>query len=500
MSGWDATSRPTWDPQGGTGENTQSHGAPDFAEEGGFPSSASPGTPPAIFLQDYDQNDFAQGGFDQGGFDQGGFDHSQQGRGDFAPTDFGQGDFGQGDFGQNGFGQADRGVRQYRDEADPGRSGYGQRASDPWDYPQQDFPPRDSREDFQRQSAGRDYAARDITDAGYADRRRDDSDSAARMDPALRDFFAPQPTRSDPLQQGYGQPRQGTRGYPGPGAPQGQGQGQGQGRGGQFGPGLSNGHRQQGGAAQGTRPGRWDDGPQRPGPRTARRQDSHAERRGLAPAAVAIGIVVVLGIAIGAYMLMRGKPAPTASSGSTPGATPTASAPTSTSTTQVGGGAAAAAYTLKTPATAGGYAKLSSIPSGVQTAAGATSQAIKSAVTATKGKVSSQVTAAYQLSGGQVLAFTGFKGTFNPNKVMASLAALGTDSHPAAAGPHGGMLACATTPAPSGTVCVWVTTTTLGITEFFSSTGPEVVTVQSKAAADTLKLRAGVEVAKSAKS
>ena len=50
---------------------------------------------------------------------------------------------------------------------------------------------------------------------------------------------------------------------------------------------------------------------------------------------------------------------------------------------------------------------------------------------------------------------------------------------------------------PSGAVCVWSTGSTLGITEFFSSTGPEALTAsQAKGAADALKLRNGVEAKK----
>jgi hypothetical protein len=108
------------------------------------------------------------------------------------------------------------------------------------------------------------------------------------------------------------------------------------------------------------------------------------------------------------------------------------------------------------------------------------------------------VTAAYQLSGGQVMTFVGYQGSFDPAQVVANLATLGANGQPYDPGPHGGKLACATAPGtPSGTVCVWVTPTTLGVTEFFSSFGPEVVTVQSKAAADTVRLREGVEAAKS---
>ena len=67
------------------------------------------------------------------------------------------------------------------------------------------------------------------------------------------------------------------------------------------------------------------------------------------------------------------------------------------------------------------------------------------------------------------------------------------------AGTHGGDLACIPSAGtPGGTVCVWVTTTTLGVTEFFASTGaPENVTDQPKAAQDTVNFRADAEAAKS---
>ena len=64
-------------------------------------------------------------------------------------------------------------------------------------------------------------------------------------------------------------------------------------------------------------------------------------------------------------------------------------------------------------------------------------------------------------------------------------------------------MACANVPATataaSGGVCVWVTATTLGVTEFFTQTGgPEVLTVaQPKGAADTVALRSSVETRKS---
>jgi hypothetical protein len=210
--------------------------------------------------------------------------------------------------------------------------------------------------------------------------------------------------------------------------------------------------------------------------------------------------VVVLGIAIGAFMLLRHHGSAAASGGSTAAPTYSRQPSKPASATPAGGtGTIKSGYKLTTPAKAGGYIKFRAVPTAVHTAAGATAKAIHDAALADGAKVTKEVAAAYQLSGGQVLAFTGYTGTFNPAKVMASLATLGTNAHTHAAGPHGGMLACATAPgSPGGTVCVWVTPTTMGITEFFAANAqPEVVLVQTKAAADTVKLRGGVEVAKS---
>ena len=97
------------------------------------------------------------------------------------------------------------------------------------------------------------------------------------------------------------------------------------------------------------------------------------------------------------------------------------------------------------------------------------------------------------------MSFAGYEGTFNPAKVLASLGQVGQGGQAYPAGAHGGDLACIPSAGtPGGTVCVWVTTTTLGVTEFFASTGaPENVTNQSKAAQDTVNFRADAEAAKS---
>jgi hypothetical protein len=468
MSGWDATSRPTWDPQDGPEENTQSFGVPDSwyspQEPAREPASPGPGNGT--------QGNGRQGNGRQGNGRHAGGPRAESPRGnqewDRAP-------------------QANPGR-----QADPGRQHYPDR---------QDYPDRSSRASAR---PPRDHRA-DPLGRGHAEfAASQDPEQAARMDPALRDFFAPQPERRGPG-QGQGQAQRQNPGQrPGSGLTQPAGRSAGHSRD-QWGPaqdtrdprrdqaGQGRGPRQPGGPFEDARPGDWDSQAPRQGSRSARHQEATAEGSGRT-ALIAVAVVVVVGIAVGAYLLVhRGHSSPPSAGPTThPTSSPTATKSTAPVPPKT------VAYTLTTPATAGGYPKLTTTPSAVQAAAGAVSQAIENAVKQDGAKVTGQVTAGYQLSSGQVLAFTGFKGRFTPAKVIASLATLGTHSQPGTAGPHGGMLACATAPgSPSGTVCVWVTTTTLGVTEFFSSTGPEVVTDQAKAASDTLKFRNSVEVAKS---
>ena len=163
--------------------------------------------------------------------------------------------------------------------------------------------------------------------------------------------------------------------------------------------------------------------------------------------------------------------------------------------TSGGAGAAAAAYTLSTPSTAGGY-PLGQDPKFVTTATG-TAKQITDAVTSGGGGTvkGSPVSAAYRLPAAQVITFVGYQGTFTPAKVLTILASLGTDPNTYQAGPNGGGLGCANTKStPSGAVCVWATSSTLGVTEFFDANGPETLNAaQSKGATDTVKLRADVE-------
>jgi hypothetical protein len=486
MSGWNASSRPTWDPHGGAGENTQAFSGPDSAagtdddwpepgasppgsgygerqrpedfqagrrpprhRAGGPPQEARPaGPPPDIFQQDPGYPAVAQR------------DNVQRG--------YGRPDPGQRDRAEYGYGQEADDREPYGREP-YGRGGYG--------AAQQDYEPQETA---QRDFAQRDYAGRDYAGRDYVGRDHLDPDSAARMDPALQDFFAPQPPR--------------------PGAQPGSGR---SGRSGQADPWNAPAARTATrSASPGARSASSGARSAPPGARSARRAGHRPARRGRTAAVIAVGLVVALGIAAAVIVLThRNSGTPTAT-GTTaaPTAAARASATPSASNTAAAGQPVAqpAGYTLATPATAGGYSKLAQAPAAFSSTAGQTALTVfRKATNTSSGKFPSDVTAAYQLSGGQVMTFVGYHGSFDPAKVVASLATFGTNRQSYDPGPHGGKLACATAPGtPSGTVCVWATATTLGVTEFFSAVAPEVVTIQSKAATDTVRLREDVEVVK----
>jgi hypothetical protein len=585
MSGWDASSRPTWDPQGGADEAT-SVGIPGFADSVGdrWPeasatrangASGAPGTPPDIFLQAYDSPDngrrpeHSKQERPANGYGRGAGRRSRQAqpRQDYSSQDFPAQDFPSQDFPAQGYASREFPTQGYPTQGYPSQDFPSQ------DRPAQDRPTQDrlrygptrgrrdypdTTQDSERADRGfqdrgfqdpgfqdpgfqdggfqdRGFQDRGFQDRGYPgfpDEPRADRDSAARMDPALRDFFAPQPgpARPDGAQRygGRGAAGQGTGFGTGPlpvQGPGGQGPGAqgpgGQGPGGQGpGPGYRPARRPappQGPGAPQSRPGRtgltgpmdglsgdWDDESRRPAaPRPPRRQDNQPRRKGNQPqrrgsmtVSVVIGVIVVLVIAIVAVLVLRHKSSPPAASGG--GSRPTTSATPKTTASAAVRGDASNAYVLTTPATAGGYKQATTaVPTAVQTDAGTTAQAVKADAVSASAKITKQVSAYYQLDSGQVLSFAGFEGTFNPAKVVAKLASLGTEVTAQAAGAHGGKLTCFTESTQNGTVCVWVTTTTMGVTEFFSSSGPEVVTHQAKAASDTVKLRDGLEAPKS---
>ena len=223
--------------------------------------------------------------------------------------------------------------------------------------------------------------------------------------------------------------------------------------------------------------------------------------------------MVVVVVAVGAYLLVHKPTGSSAANEATPTVTASSAIPTPTATakakpkasvnSRVSGSATTDGYVLSTPSVAGGY-PLGSDPHFLATTTATAATIEQSAVSGSGGTVTGKpVSASYTLPDEQTIEFVGYQGAFNPKTVMTNLKAFGTTEATYSAGPHGGEMACANVPATataaSGGVCVWVSATTLGVTEFFTqSGGPEVLTVaQSKGAADTVALRSSVETRKS---
>ena len=335
----------------------------------------------------------------------------------------------------------------YPAQAYAGQGYAGPGLADP-DYPGQDYPGRPGRGPQQP----------------FDDRR--DHDPSASLDPALQDFFAPQaggtPGYQDPWADSPAEPA-GTR------------------------------------YRQGDD---WDAPSRSPAPARGPRPDQR--RSGLGTRGfVAIGAVVAIIIVVAVVVFTRHSGSGATASGSS---TPSASAPAASQpagkasgTTSSSGSASTAAYVLSTPASADGFPKGSDpkfLAIATSTAGQVSSAVTQGAAGTVKG---SPVSAAYELPvGGQVVTFVGYQGKFTPAKVATLLSSLGTDPHSYTPGPLGGILGCANTPATgtvtSGAVCVWADSSTLGVTEFFSSTGPEALTAsQDKGAADTVAMRADIE-------
>ncbi|HEX4090924.1 MAG TPA: hypothetical protein VHZ33_19610 [Trebonia sp.] len=597
MSGWDTPSRPTWDPQDGPEDGTQAFPAPDDSgADDPWSQPAGSGWGGSADSQDFGRSEFGAADFGASDFGSAN-DHrapsSSPEPGSFSPEP------------GNGFAPESNGFPPERDGFFPqefeqrqpgatlpgrGRPGSGPQVSardePPWPGPGRQESRQESarpdygrtgeygrqdpgRADFDRPGAGgQDFPRREpgrtdfstySTYAGQPDQaeqapaaaNRGDSELAARMDPALQDFFAP--TKPDP-RYSSGRPSQSAQapGLPGPAAAS---------------PGLPGSGLPGSGLPGSGRPGpswadqdeqpppRRDDGrgPQRPnrqptpwedqadypstGPRTGGRdardgRDGRDGRNGqdrpvprgnrsdeseLLPASkgkriLAIAAVVVVVVAGGVYLAVHKTtgnnnvaadttPSPTASA---PASTPTAKPKASTTKSAVtGNGTSSGGYVLSTPDTAGGY-PIGSDPHFLSIATSTAATIEGSAVKGGGGKVAgSPVSASYTLPDAQTIEFVGYQGTFDPTTVMANLKAFGSAETSYSPGPNGGKLECANTPGtasdPSGAVCVWVTKTTLGFTEFFTQAdGPEPLnTAMDKGAADTVGLRASVEKLKS---
>jgi hypothetical protein len=430
--------------------------------------------------------------------------------GDYGPT---------GDYGRAGeYGRTGEYGRQESARADFDRPG----------APSQDFPRRDpGRAEFSAYST---YSGQqDQAEQAPPAVSRGDAEFAARMDPALQDFFAP--TKPDPRYTsgrpsqaaqppGLPGPRQLGPGQPGPGQP------------GPGGPGPEwseqgeQPSRRGGGTGPQRRPRRaedpWEDptdfrssgsGDGRPGAGRYDEDEDEPASKGKMLAAIG-GVVVVLAAAGIAYLAVHGSNSGnnvaggTAPTTSTSASGPTAAAkPNSTGAAKspnvTGSATSAGAYVLSTPSTAAGF-PIGSDPHFLATATSTVAAFEQSGIKGGGGTVTgSPVSASYTLPDAQTIEFVGYQGNFNPTTVMANLKDYGSSEATYPAGPNGGDLACANTTAtastPSGAVCVWVTKSTLGFTEFFTQAdGPESLnSAQTKGAEDTVDLRASVEKLKS---
>jgi hypothetical protein len=231
---------------------------------------------------------------------------------------------------------------------------------------------------------------------------------------------------------------------------------------------------------------------------------------------VVLGLAASVGLVWGAVQLTHVSwgeppPAPASAPASTPTITPSTSSndtgttPAATPTAAGGEGlGSGTAWAMTAPSTAGGYTKHTPMPSGMLATRTANATALMHAVVASGGKPDGgsakpkYVSADYLVPGNQAIAYVGFTGTFSPASVMDAFGKIAGNVVSESAGSHGGQLACGSMSAnsgPSGTVCVWATTTSLGMAGFYGNSTPEHV-ASTKAGEDTVKLRGDAEVTK----
>jgi hypothetical protein len=479
---------PSWDlpVRGGNGRGRNGTGANGTGDQpSAWEQSPAWGEPQ---WQDAHRQDFSrQDDYDRQDPGRQEFGRQEFGRQNFGREDFGREDFGREDFGGQGFGSQDP-IGQDLARRQPGLS-YSD--AQPGYAAQPGYPAQPDQSDQLRPPAG-----------------HQEEERGARTDPALQDFFSP--TASGPR---YGpRPGQGRRELEAP-------------RGSQSpqAPGRPADPWDEPAAYQSSGPQRSLDRPGSRGPAGSRAGSGSGggvgvrdSSDGIRPSRIlAVGAVVAVVVAAGAYLLLHKPAGSSAANDTAPTVAASTGVPTPTTSAKANvkakanvnsrgpGGATAGGYVLSAPSVAGGY-PLGSDPHFLATTAATAATIEKSAVSGNGGTVTGKpVSASYTLPAEQTIEFVGYQGTFNPKTVMTNLKAFGTTEATYSPGPHGGEMACANVPATataaSGGVCVWVTATTLGVTEFFTQTGgPEVLTVaQSKGAADTLALRASVETRKS---
>jgi len=182
----------------------------------------------------------------------------------------------------------------------------------------------------------------------------------------------------------------------------------------------------------------------------------------------------------------------TASGTSTPGAT----------TTAAGGAAAGPGYVLRQAASVGKYPLNKTAVSQVSgVIKAATSKITSKMAAAGAGKPGKSVIGIYNTGPTTTLTspsykglvFVGYDGTFNPTNLMKLIQKNLKSSRAVNAGPNGGKMVCGynTSNNSVASECVWATTTTFGIVEYFNHGQPAKVGGASKLA---LKVRDAVEV------
>lgn len=252
------------------------------------------------------------------------------------------------------------------------------------------------------------------------------------------------------------------------------------------------------------------------GPRPERgHQHARESSRGRLLFGVFLGLIASAGLTYGAVQVTHVKwGMPQDSAASAPASAAAVTAPAS----PVGTGASASptpspsatasnpgspAWTMAVPATAGGYKKHTPMPAAMLAIGTKDATALMSAVETAGGKPvmagnqPKSVSADYLVPGNQAIGYAGFTGRFDPASVMTAFAAIADNVSSEPAGGHGGKLSCGGMSAgngPSGTVCVWATTSSLGMAGFFGNGVPERV-LSAKAGEDTVKLRGDAEVA-----
>jgi hypothetical protein len=204
--------------------------------------------------------------------------------------------------------------------------------------------------------------------------------------------------------------------------------------------------------------------------------------------AAVIGVAAIVFLVI---HLTKGSGSNTASGTSTTSATPGA-----------GGAAAGPKYQLRQAASVGKYPLNKAAVNEISSVITAASSKITGKMAATgSGKPGKSVIGIYDQGPTTSLAspsykgmvFVGYDGTFNPANLMNLIQKNLKSSRVVNAGPHGGKMVCGydTSNNSVASECVWATTTTFGIVEYFNHGQPAKVGGASRLA---LKVRDAVEV------